>query len=43
MPANEDAFDSDASSIFALTGLTCLLVPWTLSKLLNLLAGAPSV
>lgn len=42
MPANEDAFDSDASSIFALTGLTCLLVPWTLSKLLNLLAGAPS-
>ena len=37
-----DAFDSDASSFFALAGLTCVVVPWTFSKLLALLAPGPS-
>ena len=40
--AMSDAFDSDASSFFALAGLTCVLVPWTFSKLLALLAPTPS-
>jgi len=43
MPSDDDsAFDTDASSIFALTGLSCILVPWALAKLFNLLAGKPS-
>ena len=39
---DDSAFDTDASSIFALTGLSCILVPWALAKLFNLLAGKPS-
>ena len=43
MPSDDDsAFDTDASSIFALTGLSCILVPWALAKLFHLLAGKPS-
>ena len=43
MPSDDDsAFDTDASSIFALTGLSCILVPWALAKLFQLLAGKPS-
>ena len=43
MPSDDgSAFDTDASSIFALTGLSCILVPWALAKLFNLLAGKPS-
>ena len=43
MPRDDDsAFDTDASSIFALTGLSCILVPWALAKLFHLLAGKPS-